>query len=124
MLIPPPDTLLKMVDIEEDEKEPLRSKTVNFMDKLGRWGRKVLDYIDSVYVTNGPFSVYRKKFVQQVGGFDPKNMTEDIEITWNLLSKGYKTKMSYSTTVYTIVPSEIKQWIKQRVRWNVGGIKQ
>ncbi|OIO40843.1 hypothetical protein AUJ62_03975 [Candidatus Pacearchaeota archaeon CG1_02_32_21] len=87
------------------------------------WGRKILDFVDSVYVTNGPLSIYRTEFVKKVGGFDPKNLTEDIELTWNLLSHNYKTKMSYSAKVHTVVPNSLKQWIKQRVRWNLGGIQ-
>ncbi len=87
------------------------------------WTRKLLDFVDSVYVTNGPLSVYRKSYARKVGGFDPRNLTEDIEITWHLLSKGYKTRMAYDAIVYTTVPESLKIWIKQRVRWNLGGIQ-
>lgn len=87
------------------------------------WTRKLLDFVDSVYVTNGPLSVYKKSVVSKLGGFDPKNLTEDIEITWHILSAGYKTRMSYSAIVYTTVPIKLNQWVKQRVRWNLGGIQ-
>lgn len=134
---PNPDTLFRMISyFEEDEKVAAVTSKVwpknkkNFVEyfqdvdyAIIAWSRKIFDFIDCVYVTNGPFSVYRKEAVKKVGGFDPANMTEDIELTWNLLSHGYKTKMSYSTKVYTIVPNNLKIWIKQRVRWNVGGIQ-
>lgn len=134
---PEKDSLIKMVGyFEQDEKVAAVTSRVlvknpkNFIERYQAfdyvviaWGRKVLDYIDSVYVTNGPLSVYKKSAVKEVGGFDTKNLTEDIEITWNLLSHGYKTKMSYSTKVYTTVPSKFKQWNKQRTRWNLGGIQ-
>ena len=87
------------------------------------WTRKLLDFVDSVYVTNGPLSIYRKSITEEVGGFDKKNMTEDIEITWHILSKGYQTRMSYNAIVYTTVPEDLNTWIKQRVRWNLGGIQ-
>ncbi len=87
------------------------------------WTRKLLDYVDSVYVTNGPLSIYKTSPVKRLGGFDPSNLTEDIELTWNLLSNGYKTRMSYSTKVYTTVPSTFKNWINQRIRWNLGGLQ-
>ena len=87
------------------------------------WTRKLLDFVNAVYVTNGPLSIYRKSIVKKVGGFDPKNLTEDIEITWNILSRGYQTRMSYGAIVYTIVPKNLKVWVKQRVRWNLGGIQ-
>lgn len=119
---------------EEDEKVAAVTTKVlvrndrNFIERYQffdyvviAWSRKIMDFINSVYVTNGPFSIYRKDLIIKVGGFDPKNMTEDIEITWNLLSKGYKSKMSYSAKVYTIVPRTLSGWINQRIRWNLGG---
>jgi len=87
------------------------------------WTRKLLDFVDSVYVTNGPLSIYKKSVLKKLGGFDTKNLTEDIEITWHMLSEGYKTRMSYDAIVYTSVPSNLKYWINQRVRWNLGGIQ-
>ncbi|MFA5020037.1 MAG: glycosyltransferase [Candidatus Pacearchaeota archaeon] len=134
---PEPEALLKMVGyFEEDEKiaavtsRVLVKNTTNFIEKFQAvdyaiiaWGRKILDYVDSVYVTNGPLSVYNTRYVKEVGCFDPKNLTEDIELTWNLLNSGYKTKMSYSALVYTSVPSRLKQWIRQRIRWNLGGLQ-
>jgi len=134
---PQKDALLRMIGyFEEDEKVAAVTSRVLVKNKGGfiekfqgldyaiiAWSRKILDYIDSVYVTNGPLSIYRKRILDQIGGFDIKNMTEDIELTWHLLSLGYKTKMSYSAIVYTTVPSTIKKWINQRVRWNLGGIQ-
>jgi len=133
---PSPDSIMKMIGYFEEEKVAAVTSRVlvknkrNFIEKFQAidyaviaWGRKVLDFIGCVYVTNGPLSLYKKKCILEVGGFDPKNMTEDIEITWHLMSLGYKTKMSYSTEVYTTVPDNLKIWIKQRVRWNVGGMQ-
>jgi len=68
-------------------------------------------------------SICRADIFKEVGGFDEKNMTEDIELTWNFLSRGYKTKMSYSARVLTFVPKDFKTWVGQRVRWNVGGLQ-
>ncbi|MBI5804342.1 glycosyltransferase family 2 protein [Candidatus Pacearchaeota archaeon] len=133
---PKPDALEKMVGYFEEENVSAVTSRVLVKNKknwLGRyqvldysiiaWTRKLLDFVDSVYVTNGPLSIYRKSVVEKIGGFDPANMTEDIEITWHILSEGYKTKMSYSAIVYTTVPEDLKTWIKQRVRWNLGGIQ-
>jgi len=134
---PEPDSLFKMIGYFEEDRNVaavtsrvLVKNTKNFMEKYQAfdyvviaWSRKILDYIDSVYVTNGPLSIYRSEVVKNLGGFDTKNLTEDIEITWRILSKGYKTRMSYSTNVYTTVPSDFKKWVNQRVRWNLGGLQ-
>jgi len=87
------------------------------------WNRKLLDFIDAVYVTNGPLSLYRKKYIVKVGGFDPKSITEDIDITWNMLYHGFKTAMCLDARVSTIVPHKFKLWFRQRVRWGIGGMQ-
>src|SRR3989338_8046708 len=133
---PESDALFKMVGyFEEKEVSAVTSRVLvknkkNYLERFQvldysiiAWTRKLLDFVNSVYVTNGPLSVYRKSTVKKIGGFDPKNLTEDIEITWHILSIGHKTKMSYSAIVYTTVPDNLKSWINQRVRWNLGGIQ-
>ena len=85
------------------------------------FARKLLDYVDAVYVTPGPFALYRKKLLFDIGLFDKKNMTQDIEIVWRMMSHGYKARMSLDTKIYTITPKTFRQWWRQRVRWNIGG---
>lgn len=133
---PMKDSFMKMIGHFENPKVGAVTSRVlvknkkNFIEKFQAfdyaviaWGRKILDFIGAVYVTNGPLSIYRTSVVRKLGGFDPKNLTEDIEITWNILSHGYETRMSYSAIVYTSVPSKLKTWVNQRVRWNIGGIQ-
>src|SRR3990172_2568322 len=66
---------------------------------------------------------FTKKLFDEIKGFDEKNVTEDIEITWNLVSRGYKVEMSMMSRVLTVVPEKFKHWYKQRIRWNIGGIQ-
>lgn len=85
--------------------------------------RKLMERLNCIYVTPGPMALYRKDVLKKLGGFDGKNMTEDIEIAWRLLANGYKIKMSIDSKVYTDVPGTISGWWHQRIRWNVGGIQ-
>lgn len=85
------------------------------------WSRKIFEYLNSIYVTPGPMSLYRTGVLKKIGGFDEKNLTEDIEIAWNILNHKYKIKMALNSKVYTNVPSGIRGWWRQRLRWNVGG---
>ncbi|PIN83613.1 hypothetical protein COV61_02605, partial [Candidatus Micrarchaeota archaeon CG11_big_fil_rev_8_21_14_0_20_47_5] len=41
---------------------------------------KTIAAIDGLYVTPGPMALYRKKMFEELGGFDEKNLTEDMEI--------------------------------------------
>lgn len=87
------------------------------------WNRKLLDFIDSVYVTPGTLSLYRKDLITKLGGFDKRNLTEDIEMTWRIRKAGYSAKMVFSTETYTIVPSKLRKWFRQRIRWTIGGFQ-
>lgn len=91
--------------------------------KIIAFTRKLLNFVDGIYVTNGPLSIYRKDAFDEIGGFDVKNLTEDIEITWHFVAEGYKVCMGMAAEVYTSVPCNLKNWLRQRVRWNVGGIQ-
>lgn len=108
----------------------VRNREHNFFAKIQSieylilgWSRKLLDFIDSVYVTNGPLSLYRKSYVKKVGGFDKNTVTEDIDITWNMLYHGYKTGMCLDADVSTVAPVKFKVWFKQRTRWGLGGLQ-
>src|SRR3989339_1368900 len=134
--IPQPDAISKMVGFFNDPKvgavtsrvlvynrEKFISKLQSIEYKLIAFTRKMLGFLDAIYVTNGPLSIYTKKAFDDVGGFDESNLTEDIEITWHFVKKGYKVHMSIPAKVYTLVPDNFKAWYKQRIRWNVGGLQ-
>ena len=87
------------------------------------WSRKILEYLDAIYVTPGPMSFYKREALIKVGGFDEKNLTEDIEIAWKLTKNKYKIKMALDTKVYTKAPNELRRWWDQRLRWNIGGMQ-
>lgn len=130
------DSVGKMVGFFNDSKVGAVTSTVlvknrnKFIEKLQaieykviKFSRKLLEFIDSIYVTPGPLAIYRKSAFDDIGGFDELNLTEDIEITWHLQSKGYKIKMCVPARVYSVAPSKISPWIKQRNRWNIGGLQ-
>lgn len=104
-------------------KNNLLEKLQNIEYIMIAYGRKLLEYIDGVFVTPGALSMYRKKALINIGGFDKDNLTEDIEVAWNLLSKLYKIKMCFSARTYTIVPNTFKKWWRQRLRWDIGGFQ-
>ncbi|VVB79609.1 Glycosyltransferase AglE [uncultured archaeon] len=98
-----------------------RLQTIEY--KVIAFTRKLLEYIDSIYVVPGSMSVYRKKALLETGGFDKTNLTEDIESTWHILKNGWKIRMCLAAKVNTTVPSRFKAWWVQRVRWTIGGFQ-
>jgi len=87
------------------------------------FSRKLLDYVDAIYVTPGPLAMYRKSALEKINGFDCENMTEDIEATWHLTKEGYTRRMCLSTYATTSVPKKFRAWYRQRRRWNIGGLQ-
>lgn len=133
---PARDSLRKMVGFFDDEKVGAVTCPVvprnreKFIEKLQvieykaiAFSRKLLDYVDAIYVTPGPLAVYRRKALLEIKGFDDKNMTQDIEATWNLTYHGWERRMCLDTSVSSTVPNKISNWFKQRRRWNIGGLQ-
>ncbi|MEK6891030.1 MAG: glycosyltransferase [Nanoarchaeota archaeon] len=133
--MPKKDALKKMLGfLQQDEKvggvtcSVLVRNPKTFMQKLQAieyasiaFSRKLLDMVDGVYVTPGPFALYRKKILLEVGLFDVNNLTQDIEIVWRLLKRGYVARMSLATSVYSHSPTKFREWARQRIRWIIGG---
>ena len=134
---PHPDSLKKLTGFFDNPKMgavtsfvKIRNKEKNFFARIQSleylllgWNRKLLDFLDSVNVTNGPLSLYRKKYIENVRGFDTKTVTEDIDITWNMMKHDYKTAMCLDANVTTIAPTKFKPWFAQRTRWGLGGLQ-
>lgn len=90
---------------------------------LGIWLRKVFSYMDSLHVTPGPFSLFKRDFFKKHGNYREAHMTEDIEMALRIQSHNYKIKNSLNAHVYTEGPKTIKSLNKQRLRWYAGFIK-
>ena len=85
--------------------------------------RKSLEMIDSIHVTPGVFSIYRKSVLKELGGFDENNLTEDMEIALRIHNAGYKIENRLDACSYTLCPSNLRSLFKQRLRWYRGALQ-
>ena len=133
---PARDCLKKMLGYFHNEKVgavtcPILVRDANkFFEKIQdieyrviAFSRKLLGYAQAIYVTPGPLAIYRREAIKETSGFDENNLTEDIEITWNLIGNNWEREMCLSTYVSTTVPQKFSDWYKQRRRWTIGGLQ-
>ncbi len=83
---------------------------------------RITSHLDAIYVAPGPFSLYRKDIIQEVGGFDEHTLTEDQEIAYRLQEKQYRIKQCFDGYVHTVSPGKLVGFYKQRRRWYMGSI--
>ena len=73
-----------------------------------------------VGVVAGVLGLFRRDRVLEVGGYDPRMATEDIDLTWKLLLAGWLTTYEPKALVGMEVPSSIRALWAQRTRWARG----
>ena len=76
--------------------------------------------LGNVIVTPGALSAYRKSAIKK---FEEGTLTEDFDSSIRILERGYKIVMAPDAVCYTQVPLNISDLIKQRVRWQQGGLE-
>lgn len=67
----------------------------------------------------GTSNHFRTRILQQLGGWDPFNVTEDCDLGVRLQKAGFCTAMIDSTT-WEEANSRLLSWIRQRSRWTKG----
>ncbi len=90
------------------------------------WGiflRKMLSYMGALYVTPGPFSIFRREVFDVVGGYKHAHQTEDMELAMRLQTNHIKIANAHNAYVYTVAPATLRKLYKQRLRWTYGFLK-
>ncbi len=90
---------------------------------LGIALRHILASVNGIYVTPGPFSLYRRKIIEEVGGFRNGHNAEDMEMALRLQRHGYWIENAVTARVYAQSPRTVPSLIKQRVRWTTGFLR-
>ncbi|WP_158285671.1 glycosyltransferase [Pseudohoeflea suaedae] len=67
----------------------------------------------------GTSNHFPRKVLEEVGGWDPYNVTEDADLGMRLYRAGYRTVAAYHATIET-APETLTVWTRQRTRWLKG----
>lgn len=90
---------------------------------VGIFLRAALSFINGIYVTPGPLSVFRKSLFDEIGGYRKAHNAEDLEMALRIQYNGKRIANSTKAFVYTVTPDNIPTLIKQRVRWSQGFLR-
>lgn len=82
--------------------------------------RRMLSSLGALYVTPGPFSIFRTRVFRELGNYKHAHMTEDMEMAMRMQKHRYKIVNSHGAHVYTVTPNTLKGLVKQRARWSYG----
>jgi len=86
------------------------------MNQAGRW------FYFGLCTIPGTNFVIRKSIIDEIGGWDPKALSEDTEISFRIYRMGYKIKQVPAAVTWEQEPFRLDIWIKQRTRWAMGNI--
>ncbi|HSV49504.1 MAG TPA: glycosyltransferase family 2 protein, partial [Candidatus Acidoferrales bacterium] len=81
-----------------------------------------LDWIEAPIPLGGTSNHFRKKGLDQLGRWDPYNVTEDADIGIRLARQKLKTEM-IDTYTYEEATVTAKSWVVQRSRWFKGHLQ-
>ncbi len=91
--------------------------------RLSLFSRFMLASLGSVFITPGPFSIFRASVVRELGGWNHGHSTEDMEMALRIQMRGHLIANVPKAVVHTATPSGIRGLLRQRIRWTYGWLR-
>ena len=82
--------------------------------------RKGFAYANAITVVPGAIGAFKKKAIEDAGGFTTDTLAEDCDLTIRILRAGYRVTNEPKAIAYTEAPETLKMFMKQRFRWSFG----
>ncbi|MFH0740154.1 MAG: glycosyltransferase [bacterium] len=89
---------------------------------MGNFLKKVFSFLNGVNVVPGPLSVFNKKVFNKIGLYKKAHQTEDLEMALRMQKNNMLITQAVDAIVYTQGCKTFKSLLKQRLRWNKGGL--
>jgi cellulose synthase/poly-beta-1,6-N-acetylglucosamine synthase-like glycosyltransferase len=131
-----PDALLKIIPVFDNPKvaavtpgiQVKRPTTMlqhmqNVEYRLSIFNRFILAALGAVFITPGPFSIFRSGVIRELGGWRYAHSTEDMEMALRLQEAGHLIANAPGAIVHTSTPPTLRALFRQRVRWTYGWLR-
>jgi len=82
--------------------------------------RKAFAYLNAITVVPGAIGAFRKKAIEEAGGFTMDTLAEDCDVTIRILRCGYVIENESHAIALTEAPETLRMFFKQRFRWSFG----
>ena len=82
--------------------------------------RMAYSYINAITVVPGAIGAFRKEAIDKAGGLTTDTLAEDCDLTMRINEAGYVIENENYAVAMTEAPENVRQFVKQRVRWCFG----
>lgn len=89
----------------------------------GAFLKRILSPLDAIYVTPGPFSIFRRSVFDQIGLYKKAHNTEDMEFALRMQKNHMRIRNIHTAHVHTTTPDTLYKLYRQRLRWAYGIMK-
>jgi len=105
------------------EPKTLLQHLQNVEYRLSVFNRFIMAVLGSVFITPGPFSIFRASIIRELGTWRYAHSTEDMEMALRIQEAGYWIANAPRAIVHTATPDTFPRLFRQRVRWTYGWLR-
>jgi cellulose synthase/poly-beta-1,6-N-acetylglucosamine synthase-like glycosyltransferase/peptidoglycan/xylan/chitin deacetylase (PgdA/CDA1 family)/spore germination protein YaaH len=128
------DTIAKLVRVFVDFRVGAvagNAKVGNRINIMTRWqaleyivnqnlDKRAFEVLNCISVVPGAIGAWRRVAILEAGGFSKSTLAEDADLTFSILSLGYRVAYEDEAIAYTEAPDTVRNFVKQRFRWMYG----
>jgi len=104
-----------------NEKSSILTRVIAMEEKA--WFQMLLSGREKLHLfvpLNGTCQFIRRSVLTELGGWDERSLTEDVELAVRLVEKNHLVKYAHDVCSGQETPSALRSLIKQRLRWYRG----
>jgi len=96
-----------------------RGRFVEYIFSLSLF-KEAQNNFGAILVSSGCFSMFRTSIVKAAGGFNPRTIAEDMDLTWEIACQGYTIAFVKDAICYPYDPPTLRILLSQLDRWYRG----